>query len=260
MRADALGDGVDARLLPKIDRDSRRCWRAPRGRASASAACSRAAAGGRKRRCRRSAQARVIVGPVDPRRRARREQPPFAPRPCAMQRDAGVACEQALNGREPSVGRIAVEARRLGEQARGHNRRRGRAACNGVPSAPTTARCLPSPVTSRSGAGASAAPTAPTSERDEPEQPQPRCSTGTATGRRRPSGRMPRPASTAAARPRRWPRRRRGRARAARRSPRRTATTKACPSPTASSSSAPASSGMMTKVVSGMAMMLAPTP
>ena len=96
--------------------------------------------------------------------------------------------------------------------------------------------------------------------RHQPEQPHAAWSTGTARCPRRPSSRTPRPASTATARRRPASRRLRGRGRAA--VDRQAAQEPKRPPDTERyrANSAAASSGMITKVVSGMAMMFAPTP
>ena len=180
-------------------------------------------------------------------------------RPLRDQRDAGVAGAGAERPRAEGL-RVAVKARGFGDQ-RADIIAGPLAQDSGVPSAPTTARCLPSPVTSRSGTGRTP-PRPLADQRRAPAQATARaCSTGIATSRR---------ATISAERPARHRRqqhhcsaratRPHARGRAVRRSRRRTATTKAGPIPTASSSNAPASSGMMTKVVSGIAMMFAPTP
>ena len=127
-----------------------------------------------------------------------------------------------------------------------------------MPSGPTTARCLPSPVTSKSGDGAEAAAAAPTSERGQPSsrtrvfhrhshkppttirpKAQPGMD-GSSTTRRSPSDMMREAEQPSIAAPH--------------------SSHNGLPHPTGSNSKAPASSGMMTKVVRGIAMMFAPTP
>ena len=247
------------RCRPADDRrdrsQDRRCPPAPSGRASASAGCSRAAGAGRHR------DVGVGAGPSERRPidlgRAN-ASPAAATRPrlsrsARRRRPWCNRCTAASRGR-PDLRRSPT----LRRTARAHNRRparEGSAACHRE----RRAKCMPSPVISRSGDGETAAPIAPATNGATP-------SNRTRVFHRH--SQMP----PATMQPKAHP----GMDGSSATAP--GAEAAACaslsspsidaphshhsgwPQPATSSSSAPASSGMITKVVSGMAMMFAPTP
>ena len=130
-----------------------------------------------------------------------------------------------------------------------------------APSRSRTATCRPSPVTSRSGAGVSSAQAAPDRERQRAPAAATASATARSTARPRPSARKRRVGIAGQRRHRsRAPPRPACASHSSPRSARPASHHTGAPSPARSSTSASASSGMTTKVVSGIATMLASAP